>query len=143
MALEGSSSIRRLHCVAVIMGMDKLHDAIGSRPRGLPAAAWPDPVGCFVSGQHVADAGDPAVWAADHGELLQCDGGPGAIPQQVFQRLTLDTQMGTKERDPDTGVDCGRADAGESASLVPPAARNGGTPRGLRAGGVGFARETL
>jgi len=41
---------------------------------------------------------------------------PGAIPQQVFQRLILDTQMGTKECDPDTGVDCGRADAGASAS---------------------------
>ena len=94
----------------------ELHDAIGSRPRGLPAAAWPDPVGCFVSGQHVADAGDPAVWAADHGDPLQCEGGPGAIPQQVFQKLTLDTQMGTKECDPDTGVDCGRADAGASAS---------------------------
>jgi hypothetical protein len=38
-------------------------DAIGSRPRGLPAAAGPDPVGGFVSGQHVADAGCAAVWA--------------------------------------------------------------------------------
>ena len=80
-------------------------DTVGSRPGGLPAAAGPDPVGCFVSGQHVADAGDPAVWAVDHGEPLQCEGGPGAIPQQVFQRLTLETQKGTKERDPDAGVD--------------------------------------
>ena len=36
-------------------------DAIGSRPRGLPAAAGPDPVGGFVSGEQVADLGDPAV----------------------------------------------------------------------------------
>ena len=36
-------------------------DAIGSRPRGLPAAAGPDLVGCFVSGEQVADLGDPAV----------------------------------------------------------------------------------
>ena len=62
----------------------ELHDAIGFRPRGLPAAAGPDPVGCFVSREHVADAGNPAVWAADHGEPFQCEGGPGAIPQQVF-----------------------------------------------------------
>ena len=39
----------------------ELHDAIGSRPRGLPAAAGPDPVGGFVSGEQVADLGDPAV----------------------------------------------------------------------------------
>ena len=38
-----------------------------------------------MSGQHVADAGDPAVWAAEHGEPLQCERGPGAIPQQVFE----------------------------------------------------------
>jgi hypothetical protein len=43
-------------------------DAIGSRPRGLPAAAGSDPVGGFVSGQHVADLGDAVGWAADHGE---------------------------------------------------------------------------
>ena len=36
-------------------------DALGSRPRGLPAAAGPDPVGGFVSGEQVADLGDPAV----------------------------------------------------------------------------------
>jgi hypothetical protein len=36
-------------------------DAIGSRPRELPAAAGPDPVGGFVSGEQVADLGDPAV----------------------------------------------------------------------------------
>ncbi len=46
-------------------------DAVGSRPRGLAAAARADPVGGFVSGQHVADFGDPAVRAADHGEPLQ------------------------------------------------------------------------
>jgi hypothetical protein len=40
-------------------------DAIGSRPRGLPPTTPPDPVGGFVPGQHVADAGDPAVQPAD------------------------------------------------------------------------------
>jgi hypothetical protein len=43
-------------------------DAIGPRPRGLAAAATPDPVGGFVPWQHVADSGCAAVWATDHGE---------------------------------------------------------------------------
>ncbi len=36
-------------------------DAIGSRPRGRAAATGSDPVGGFVSGQHVADSGCAAV----------------------------------------------------------------------------------
>ena len=69
-------------------------DAIGSRPRGLPAAAGSDPVGGLVSGQRVADAGDPAVWAADHGEPLEREGGAGAVSEKVLKRLTLDTHLG-------------------------------------------------
>ena len=46
----------------------ELDDAVGPRPRGLAAAAGPDPVGGFVPREHVADADDAAVWAADHGE---------------------------------------------------------------------------
>jgi hypothetical protein len=46
----------------------ELDDAIGPRTRGLSAAAGPDPVGGFVSGQHITDAGDVAGWAASHGE---------------------------------------------------------------------------
>jgi len=37
----------------------ELDDAVRSRPRGLAAAAGADPVGRFVSGQHVTDARDP------------------------------------------------------------------------------------
>jgi hypothetical protein len=48
-------------------------NAVGPRPRGLAAAARPDPVGGFVSGQHVADFGYAAVCTADHGEPLQCE----------------------------------------------------------------------
>ena len=48
----------------------ELDDAVGVRPRGLTTAAGPDPVGGLVSGQHVANAGDPDVWAADHGDPL-------------------------------------------------------------------------
>ena len=80
-------------------------DAIGSRPRGLPAAAGPDPVGGFVSGQHVADSGCAAGWAADHGESLEREGGPGAIPQQVLQTLEIAGHITVDERDPDTRVD--------------------------------------
>jgi hypothetical protein len=36
-------------------------DTVGSRPRGLPPATPLDPVGCFVSRQHVTDATDLAV----------------------------------------------------------------------------------
>ena len=39
----------------------ELDDAVCRRLRGLSAAAGPDPVGGFVSGQHVADAGCAAV----------------------------------------------------------------------------------
>ena len=66
-----------------------------------------------MSGQHVANAGDAVVCTAPHGKSLEDEGGPGAIPQQVFERVTLDTQMGTKECDPDSGVDR------ESAVLLP------------------------
>ena len=72
----------------------QLDAAVGPWPGKLPAAAGPDPVGGFMPGQHVADAGDPAVWAADHGEPLECEGGPGTVSQQVFERLTLDTHLG-------------------------------------------------
>ena len=59
----------------------ELDDAVGSRPRGLPPTTPPDPVGCLVSGQHVTDATDAAVWPADHaaahplGECGQVCGG--------------------------------------------------------------------
>ena len=69
-------------------------DAIGSRPRGLPAAAGSDPVGGFVSGQHVADLGDAVGWAADHGESLECEWGAGAVSEKMLKRLTLDTHLG-------------------------------------------------
>ncbi|GDX95715.1 hypothetical protein LBMAG47_13790 [Planctomycetia bacterium] len=64
-------------------------DAIGPRPRGFSAAAGPDPVGGCVSGQHAAGAGDPAVWAAAHGESLERNRRPRTVPQQVFQALKV------------------------------------------------------
>jgi hypothetical protein len=64
-------------------------DAVGPRPGGLSAAAGPDPGGGFVSGQHVADAGDAAVSAADHGESLKGEGGPGTVSQEMFQTLKI------------------------------------------------------
>jgi len=80
-------------------------DAIGPRPRGLAAAAGPDPGGGFVPRQHVADAGNPAGWAADHGESLECEGGPGAVSEKVLKTLKIARHVAVDERDPDTGVD--------------------------------------
>jgi hypothetical protein len=48
-----------------------LDDAIGPWPRGLPPAARADPGGGCVPWQRGADAGDTAVWAADHGETMR------------------------------------------------------------------------
>ena len=59
----------------------KLDDAAGARPCGLPPASRADPVGRLVSGEHVADAGDAAVFAAHHGEPLftHCRTGTGGM----------------------------------------------------------------
>ena len=72
----------------------ELDDAIGSWPRGLSAAATPDPVGGFVPREHVADSGCASVGVADHGEPFKRERGPDAVSQQVFERLTLDTHLG-------------------------------------------------
>ena len=72
----------------------ELYDTVNSRPRGLTPAAGADPVGRFVSREHVADADDAAVGVADHGEPFQGEWRPGAVPQQVFERLTRDTHLG-------------------------------------------------
>jgi hypothetical protein len=65
----------------------ELDDAIGSWPRGLPPTTPPDPVGGLVPREHVADAGDAAVWAADHGEPLEREGGAGAVSQKMLESL--------------------------------------------------------
>ena len=79
----------------------ELHDAIGSRPRGLPAAAGPDPGGRFVSGQHVADSGCAAVWAADHGESLEREGWPGAVSEKMLKTLKIAGHIAVDQCDPD------------------------------------------
>ena len=83
----------------------ELDDAARPRPRGLAAAARPDPVGGFVSGQHGADFGSTAVWAADHGEPLECEGGPGAVSEKMLETPNIARHVAGEERDPDTGVD--------------------------------------
>ena len=72
----------------------EVDNAIGSRPGGLSAAAGSDPVGGFVSGQHVADLDDAAVGVADHGEPLKREWRPGAVSEKVLKRLALDTHLG-------------------------------------------------
>jgi hypothetical protein len=83
----------------------KLDDAAGAGACGLPPAPRADPVGGFVPWQHVADAGDAAVCAADHGEPLEREGGAGAVSQQVFEAPKIARHIAVDERDPDTGVD--------------------------------------
>jgi hypothetical protein len=79
-------------------------DAVGARPRGLPPAPRADPVGRPkddpASGEHVADAGDAAVFAADHGEPLQREGRTGTVSQQVLETLKITRHFAVDERDP-------------------------------------------
>ena len=55
--------------------------------------------------QHVADAGDPVVWAPDHGESLEREGWPGAVTEKVLKTLKIARHIAVDECDPDTGVD--------------------------------------
>jgi hypothetical protein len=82
----------------------KLDDDADARPRGLPPASRADPVGRLVSGEHVADAGDAAVFAADHGEPLQREGRPGTVSQQVLEALKIARHVAVDECNPDAGV---------------------------------------
>jgi hypothetical protein len=79
-------------------------DAVSTRPCGLPPASRADPVGRLVSGEHVADAGDAAVFAAHHGEPLQREGRPGTVSQQVLEALKIARHVAVDERDPDACV---------------------------------------
>jgi len=82
----------------------KLDDAAGARPCGLTPTSRADPVGRLVSGEHVADAGDAAVFAAHHGEPLQREGRPGTVSQQVLETLKIARHVAVDERNPDAGV---------------------------------------
>ena len=53
----------------------QLDDAIHIGPRGFSRPSRADPVAGLVPRQHVADAGDAAVFTAPHGEPFQCEGG--------------------------------------------------------------------
>lgn len=73
-------------------------DAVGARACGLPPAPRADPVGRLVSGEHVADAGDAAVFAAHHGEPFQREGRPGTVSQQVLEALKIARHVAVDER---------------------------------------------
>jgi hypothetical protein len=83
----------------------ELDDAIGSRPRGLPPATPPDPVGGFVSGQYVADADDAAVGVADHGQSLEREGRPCTVSEKMLETSKIAWHVAVEERDPDTRID--------------------------------------
>ena len=55
--------------------------------------------------QHVADAGDPAVWAASHGESFEGERGPGTVPQQMFETPKIARHIAVDKRDPDARID--------------------------------------
>jgi hypothetical protein len=80
-------------------------DTVGSRPRGLPPTAPPDPVGGFVPREHVADASDPAVRAADHGEPFEREGRPYTVSEKMLETPKIARHVAFEERDPDAGVD--------------------------------------
>jgi hypothetical protein len=82
----------------------KLDDAAGARPRGLPPAPRANPVGCLVSREHVADATDAAVFAADHGEPFQREGRTGTVSQKMLETFKVARHVAVDERDPDAGV---------------------------------------
>ena len=73
----------------------ELDDAIGPRPRGLAAAAGPDPVGGLVSGEHVADFGCVAACVAGHGESFEREGGPGAVSEKVLALASMGCDRST------------------------------------------------
>jgi len=79
-------------------------DAVGTRACGLPPAPRADPVGRLVSGEHVADASDAAVFAAVHGEPFQREGRPGSVSQQMLETLKVARHVAIDERDPDASV---------------------------------------
>jgi len=57
-----------------------LDDAAGPRPCGLPRATWADPVGGFVPGQHVTDAGDATARVPSDKEPLEREGRSNGQP---------------------------------------------------------------
>ena len=77
-------------------------DAVGSRPRGLPAATPPDPVGGLVPGHHVADAGDAAVGVADQGQSLEGEGRPCTVSEKMHKTPKIARHVAVDECDPDT-----------------------------------------
>ena len=79
-------------------------DAIRIGPRGFSRPALANPVAGLVPRQHVADSRDAAVCAAVHGESLQCEGGPGAIPQEMFEATEIVRHVAVHERDADARV---------------------------------------
>ena len=87
-------------------------DAVNARPRGLAPAPRADPVGRLVSEEHIADAGDAAVFAAEHGEPLQREGRSGTVSQKMLtpapgSRAAPSSNSGSRK--PQSRERCGHA----------------------------------
>jgi RNA 3'-terminal phosphate cyclase (ATP) len=97
----------------------KLNDAAGARPCGLPPASRADPVGHLVSRENVADAGDAAVFTADHGEPLQREGRPGTgLMRQHLTAVRAAAEVGQAQVE-------GDAVASQSLAFSPGSIRGG------------------
>jgi hypothetical protein len=53
----------------------------------------------------VEEASGRTVGVTDHREPFECEGGPGAIPQQMLERLKIARHVAVEEGDADTRVD--------------------------------------
>jgi hypothetical protein len=63
----------------------EINDAVLSRDGGRALPAGADPLAALMSGQQVADAFGVAVTARVQREPLEGEGGPGTIPEKVFE----------------------------------------------------------
>jgi len=80
MSIAGSSSIRRLKDVAVVMDLHELAP-VGGRP-----------------------ASDAAVGVTVPGAPLEYEWGPGTVSQEMLERLKVARHVAVEERDPHTRV---------------------------------------
>jgi hypothetical protein len=92
----------------------KVDEAVLTRGGGLALPAGADPLPALVAGQRGADAFGGAVAAGSQGESLECEGGPGAVSQEVLDTPEVARHVAVHEGDADAGID---GEAGGSQNL--------------------------
>jgi hypothetical protein len=101
------------HTIEKLEGLE-FDDAVLSRGGGLALPAGADPLPALVAGQRGADAFGGAVAAGSQGESLECEGGPGAVSQEVLDTPEVARHVAVHEGDADAGID---GEAGGSQNL--------------------------